>query len=229
MSKLMKALKAPSKVASALDWKKASGSILTMDIGTNDKISLCLSSHPSFQEHPRVLDAIPLKLETREGNHRSLSKEVTSELQSIVKDFNVSSFVVSFKLQEQGRAGYAAGKALHTLESILDETSTIMSGNRPFCLWDKDHLVDETDDWGRNKIFGEVPSAQKTIHVASREQYSHEASSSTAAEVWNDFCMKQWPEITRRETVPCIVDSDVEVEWTMEHYEDTEAYVSMAA
>ena len=232
-SKLMKALKPSSKIASALDWKKASGSILTMDISSKS-IAVCIAAHPLFGEAPKPLESIPIKLETREcKNKRGLSKETISELQEIVKSFNVSSFVVNWPIEAEGRAGFAAGKTLHTLEALLEDSSTVINQNRPFCLHDKNGFKDQTDAWGRNSIYGEVPPADKTIHIASQEQYKHDATSSTAVQVWNDFCMKQWPEIYQQQPqqMPCIVGeepAEVEVEW-LEHYEDTEAYVSMAA
>jgi RNase H-fold protein (predicted Holliday junction resolvase) len=239
-SKLMKALQGPAKVASALDWKKASGSILSMDIGTNGKISLAVSGHPSFlEEKPKVLDPISMELETREGNRRTMSREAVAQFQDIVKQYNVAGFLVNWPVQPEGRCGAPCGKTLHAVESLLEESSTIMNQNRPLCLWDEHHFVDETDDFGRNKIYGEVPSSDQTEHLARTEQYAHETSGSMAVKVWNDFCKKQWPELYQQQqqqtrdssrqspNSSSIKDESEEMVEFPENYEDTSAYMSV--
>jgi RNase H-fold protein (predicted Holliday junction resolvase) len=236
--KLIRVLKAPAKVASALDWKIASGAILAMDIGSG-KISLALSSHPSYREPPRELKSIPIKLETRKGNKRALSRDAVAELQEIVKKYNVAGFLVNWPVQPEGRCGAPCGKTLHTLEAILDESSTIINQNRGFCLWDEHHFVDHTDEWGRNKVYGEVPPAEKTLHIASQEQYKHETSGSTAVKVWNDFCRRQWPELYQTSEsseqeeafTPLQAveeDEDAMVHFPDNNYEDTSTYVAVS-
>ena len=227
-----KALRAPSKIASALDWKKASGAILALDVGA-DRIGLAISSHPAFGEAPVALEPVPIELETR-NNKRVLSSKVTQQLQEIVKSHNVSSFVVSWPVQKEGRCGAPCGKVLHTLDSLVEQ-SNIMNANRPFCLWDDHHYQAHEDEWGRNPLYGE-PCKNKKVHIASQEQYNHEASSNVAAKVMNDFIKSQWPELYRKqyEQQPAEQEAmaepahpDISIEW-LEHYEDTETYMSVA-
>ena len=120
-----KALRAPSKIASALDWKKASGAILSLDIGA-DRIGAAIASHPSFGDAPLALEEIPIKLETR-NNKRVLSSSVKEQLQSIVKKHNISSFVVSWPVQKEGRCGKQCGQVLFALDSLVD--SNVMTYN----------------------------------------------------------------------------------------------------
>ena len=192
----MKYLADPSKLASKLDWKKASGSILALDVGS-DRIGLAIASHPSCGNTPLPLEPMPIKLETRAGNRRALAESVLVELQTIVKNYNVCGFVVSWPLQKEGRCGAPCGKVLHTLDSLVNESSSIVTSSRPFCLWDDHHYVPDDDSWGRTPKYGE--STNKTLHLASQEQYVHTCSSSIAVDVWNDYCSKQWPELQFQE------------------------------
>jgi len=185
----MKYLADPSKLASKLDWSKASGSILALDVG-HDKIGLAIASHPSFGESPLALEPMPIRLETRQGNRRALAESVIRDLKKVVESHNVVGFVFSWPLQKEGRCGAPCGKVLHTLDSLVEE-STIVSSKRPFCLWDDHHYLPKEDDWGRAPQYGVTTT--KTLHKASEEQYVHRCSSSIAVEVWNDYCSKQWP------------------------------------
>jgi RNase H-fold protein (predicted Holliday junction resolvase) len=225
--KLMKALRAPSKVASALDWKRVSGSILSLSIGS-DSISMAVASHPSFQEPVMPLESVPIKLETKD-NRKILSKDVVSRMQEVIKNYNVAGFVVSWPVQKEGRCGGPCGKVLHTLDSLVDQSSTIMNGNRPFCLWDNNHTQANEDYWGRNPLYGEIPHG-KTLHLASQEQYAYDSSSSVAVNAWNDFMAKQWPEIAEAQpivaTKPAPTRRTVEVEI---EYNEEQAEAYMAA
>lgn len=220
-----KALRAPSKIASALDWKKASGAILALDVGA-DRIGLAISSHPSYGDAPLPLAEIPIQLETR-NNKRVLSSSVAEQLQQIVKNHNVSSFVVSWPVQKEGRCGKQCGKVLHTLDSLVAD-SNVMSSKRPFCLWDEHHYQAPEDNWGRNPIYGEpCKDNSKTIHRASQEQYSHDSSSAIAATVMEDFMKSQWPEIHSQRAQQSARPEEVSIEW-LDSYENTEAYMSVA-
>ena len=234
-----KALRAPSKIASALDWKKASGAILALDVGA-DRIGLAVASHPSYGDAPLPLKAVNIQLETSQNNKkRVLSQSVVSQLQKIVKEHNVSSFVVSWPVQKEGRCGAPCGKVLHTLDSLV-EASNLMNANRPFCLWDNHHTQtapENTDAFGRNPLYGEpCHETGKTVHKASEEQYTHhECSSKVAASVMEDFIQSQWPEIYQQQqqqqqqfvSEPVSQPAEISFEW-LEHYEDTDAYMSVA-
>lgn len=232
-----KALRAPSKIASALDWKKASGAILALDVGV-DRIGLAVASHPAYGDAPQPLDAVKIQLETKtvkNSKKRVLSQTVVSQLQDVVKVYNVRSFVVSWPVQKEGRCGAPCGKVLHTLDSLV-ESSNIMSDNRPFCLWDEHHTsAPNEDSFGRNPLYGEPCSdASKTIHKASEEQYSHhDCSSKVAAQVMEDFIQSQWPEIYQQQQeqkqpmASSYNQPEISIEW-LDHYEDTDAYISVA-
>jgi len=187
----------PGQLASKFDWKKASGSIMALDIGSDNKIGLAIASHPSYGETPMPLDPIPITLETKAKNRKCLSKSTIEELKSIVTNYNVCGFVIAWPMQREGRCGAPCGKVLHTLDSLIAESSAIVNTKRPFCLWDEHHYVPQEDVWGRIPLYG-CPS-NKTIHKASEEQYEHKCSSSIAVDVWNDFCAKHWPDLWKQE------------------------------
>lgn len=192
---LMTYLADPSRLASKLDWSKASGSILALDVGS-DRIGLAVASHPSYGEAAMALDPMPIKLETRQGNRRALAEPMIQDLSSIVKNYNVVGFVFSWPVQKDGRCGRPCGKVLHTLDSLVEE-SNIVNDKRPFCLWDDHHYVPREDSWGRTPQYGET--TKKTIHKASEEQYMHECSSAVAVKVWHDYCSQHWPALCQDE------------------------------
>ncbi|CAB9512819.1 expressed unknown protein [Seminavis robusta] len=172
---IMKFLADPSKLAAKFDWKRKAGSILALDVG-KDKIGLAVASHPESGESALALDPMPLMLVTRTGNRKVLDESVIQELQDVVETFNVCGFVVSWPLQKEGRCGAPCGKVLHTLDCLVEESSSIVNQNRPFCLWDDHHYLPGEDR-------------------ASEEQYVHKCSSSIAVDVWNDYCSKHWPQL----------------------------------
>ena len=230
-----KLIRHPSKIASALDWKKASGAILALDVGA-DRIGVAVSSHPAYGDAPLPLEPVPLHLETR-NNKRVLSPVVAKQLQEIVKKYNVSSFVVSWPVQKEGRCGAPCGKVLHTLDSLVESTSNLITDKRPFCLWDDQHNQAPEDEWGRNPLYGE-PCTTKTVHKASEEQYQHPTSSVLAAQVMEDFMRHQWPEIyeqreqpkeavLRAASAPVSKHAPANFDW-LERYESTETYMSVA-
>lgn len=227
-----RALRAPSKIASALDWKKASGAILALDVGATH-IGLALASHPSYGESPLPLEPVELKLQSINGNKRVLSPAVAEQLQRIVQAHNVSSFVVSWPVQKEGRCGAACGKVLHTLDSLVDSES-VMTEKKPFCLWDEHHYQAPEDEWGRNPLYGE-PCSTQTVHSSkSQEHYSApDSSSAVAAQVMTDFMKAQWPDLyalqpSQPAAAPSYANNEeVSIEW-LDSYEDTEAYMTVA-
>jgi RNase H-fold protein (predicted Holliday junction resolvase) len=191
---LMQFLAAPSRIANALDWNK--GAVLAVDIGT-DRMCMALAPHPATNEPIRTLE-LALKMETRSGNRRVLSKDCVQSMASIVSEHNVCGFVISWPVQSEGRCGAPCGKVLFTLDSLLEESNNIVTKGRPFCLWDDQHVESKlppiSDSFGRDPAFANA--TRKTIHRASKEQYvHHECSSKVAAQVWQDFCQSHWPEI----------------------------------
>lgn len=191
-SKLSKVLAAPSKIASALDWRKINGSVLSLNIH-QDRIGLAIASHPSLGDQASSFQDIPLAKKGR------VTEDCKQQLASIVKDYRVCGVVVSWPVQtDTGRIGAACGRVLHTLEGLLDE-SDLCTPSRPLCLWDGVRASTETEDeWGRSKAYTQIPINDKgdvkAEHHASVEQY-HQDENMVAAAVWDDFCKVHWPEL----------------------------------
>jgi hypothetical protein len=234
---ISKLLAPPSKVAHALDWRKVSGSILSMSI-VGDRIDLAVAFHPSSSDSPQSLPSIPLKTQVV-NNKKVLAPGVAEELSSLMKDWEVCGLVVNWPVQKEGWAGYSAGKTLFA----LDQLTSVLSPSRPVCLWDEEHHVPYEDEWGRSPIYAEASS--KTTHKASEEQYK--PPSTVAADVWNDFCRAHWPELYYSSSTSSSATSSstaawsskampqraktttraVDVEW-LDSYEDTSAYTKAA-
>jgi len=235
----LKFLTTPYKIASALDWKKIGGSILTLDIG-KDQIGAAVASHPSYGQSIHKLEPIIRKPETKAKSNqqqKTLAPHVVTQLRNIVKNHNVCGFIMAWPVQKEGRCGAPCGRVLHTLDSIVaSSSSSIITPSRLFCLWDGEHVTPKEDEWGRCPSFGE--STAKTLHVASLEQYNYESSSATAVNVWNDFCRVHWPEIHKEQnneeelnrfntdgvTYESIFSN---AEW-LENYDDTSSYSKVA-
>jgi RNase H-fold protein (predicted Holliday junction resolvase) len=192
-STIAKLLTTPSKVAGALDWRKASGSLLSLTI-LRDTIELAVSSHPEFGEPLFKLPSIPLKQHVR-NNRKTLDAAVVQELSQIVQDHQVCGFVVSWPVQKEGWCGAPCGRVLHTLDDLAANGKTLLSKTRPICLWDEEHHVPPEDEWGRAALYS--TTTDETVHVASTEQYGDHQTA--AAKVWNDFCKVHWPELYQHE------------------------------
>lgn len=220
---LLNFLAAPSRVASKLDWKKTMGGshVLAVDIG-KDRIGMALAPHPSSSEPIRTLEPLRLERCTRQPQQQygtsgivttttttntkkqkprvTLTTSCVARMASIVSDHQVCAILVSWPVQHEGRVGKPCGQVLHTLDALLEESNTIVTKQRPVCLWDDRHQTTApVDQWGRDPLFGKItPSLkEKTLHLASEEQYQHhDCSSAVAAQVWQDFCHTHWPEIS---------------------------------
>jgi hypothetical protein len=185
-------LTTPSKVASALDWKKASGSIMSLKIDS-DTLSLNLAQHPSIKQDCRLVQSIPIKYEVR-NNRKVLVSSVTDALLDIIQANKVCGFVVDWPVQREGRIGASCGRVLHLLDNLLE--SQMMSPNRKVCLWDGEHVpMEKEDQWGRCIAYGR--KCDKTEHVASRDQYK-DTTSTHVTHVWRDFSQVHWPEFYER-------------------------------
>jgi RNase H-fold protein (predicted Holliday junction resolvase) len=101
-TKLSSALVAPSKVASKLDWTKAFGSVLGIDI-TRERIGLAVVEHPEHNSEPIPLISIPLR-DAASKKSVGISKSALSELESIVRKHHVCASVVNWPVH-QGRMG----------------------------------------------------------------------------------------------------------------------------
>ncbi|GKY92050.1 hypothetical protein MPSEU_000176500 [Mayamaea pseudoterrestris] len=224
-------LTSPSRVAQALDWKKSSGTVLSVAV-QSDRLSLAVASHPGTDDNVTTLASVPLhttNLESSHASRRSLSPKVATELIKIVQDFNVCGLIVSWPVQKEGWVGAPCGKVLNTLDQLVTQSKTLLTKSRPLCLWDEAHHQPLEDEWGRASIYAHT--SHKTEHVASTEQY--QAPLTLAANVWNDFCRAHWPELyyqshsdeaavlssLQRSSTSTVVDPS----W-LDHYEETAAY-----
>lgn len=190
-SSLTHLLTAPSNVAHTLDWKKASGSLLSLRVNQNQNaLDVAVASHPIFDEPTQQLPSIPLVCETNRNCSRNgrkfVSHSVADALQQIVANYNVCGVVVSWPVQPEGWCGASCGKVLHTLDQIC------LEDERPVCLYDSTHTVAPGDEWGRTELYSTV--SDKPVHVASREQYP-DCSEKVAALVCRDFMRDHWPHI----------------------------------
>lgn len=237
-------LTSSSKVAHSLDWKKAGGCVLSMSI-TRDRIHLAVSSHPSSGDTAQSLPSIPLKTEIID-NKKVLSPAVAEELADIMQDWQVCGMVVNWPVQKEGWCGASCGHVLFTLDQLTSHNS-VVSSNRPICLWDEEHHVPPEDEWGRAPVYGE-PS-DKTVHIASQEQYEAPTTTTVPADIWNDFCRAHWPELyyykeaqvaaswsagksktltaASASSAPPPKTTVVDTAW-LESYEDTAAYTKAA-
>jgi hypothetical protein len=198
---LLKVMTTPSKLASALDWRKMNGStILSLNIHA-DRICLARCDHPSSgtlkgcskqsNDIPlsRPLESLPLNLK-----NKTISEESKQKLVNLIKDHKVCGFVVSWPLQQDtGRMGASCGRTLFTLEQLMKDTKTnVFSPNRPLCLWDPNHVQPtKVDCFGRSPEFAKT--CDKTLHFASQEQY-HQDETIVSSRIWQDFCQHSWPE-----------------------------------
>ena len=227
---ILNVLTTPSKVASKLDWRRASGSVLSLDIH-QDRIGLAIASHPTYGEGISTLRPITLQ---RKGR---VNEECRIALSKIVKEHKVCGVVVSWPLQDSGKMGAACGRVLYTLENILQEDSTIITPNRPFCLWDGNHSSkeEEEDGFGRSVAYSRVPSKSNLVHRASKEQYCQDENENTAAaQVWDDFYRSHWPDLYRQQQRQQFIadrnqkQHERESHFLKENWEDSSSYVNLA-
>lgn len=185
---ISRCLTSPKRVAQALEWKKLSGSILTVAID-RDRLDLAVASHPATCDLPEKLPPVPVKTVTVD-NQKVLKRCALLELSAIIKDFHVCGIVVSWPVQPEGWCGFSAGKVMH----ILDQLSVynVLTDKTPVCLWDEQHRLPQDDKWGRSPIY--CLTTRKLTHRASQEQYE-EQRRVAALRTWNDFSRSQWPDL----------------------------------
>jgi RNase H-fold protein (predicted Holliday junction resolvase) len=248
----MKVLTTPSKVASTLDWRKASGgAILTLTVH-RDRIDMAVAQHPSSTSSlsstksttttrqssfsslssssstpplPFVQTLEPLLLEQK---GRKIPDQSIQRLSTIVREQRICAFVVAWPVQpDNGKMGYSCGRTIWMMEELFKvgikstttTTSSIISTNRPVCLWDSQRTTTQsgsTDMWGRNPDFALATTtptttdvdatgasassdrnnnAHKSLHVASKEQYYVADETIVVSQVWDDFMKMNWPGI----------------------------------
>ena len=183
-------------MTSIFNWKKASAKVLSLSI-QKGAIGLAVASHPSsYQEAVHELESIPL-------SRRALAESVPQQVAEIVHQYNICGFVVAWPVQQDtGKLGYSCGLVLNTLERILErgETndsspSSIVTADRPICLWDGAHAMFPTiGKWGRCPDYARS-SKKSSVHLASKEQYHVPSERNAACQVMEDFLQVNWPHL----------------------------------
>jgi len=165
---------------------------LSLDI-QKGVIWLAVASHPSFQEPTTVLE--PIHVSRRLEN-------LPERLAEIVKEHKVCGFVVNWPVQKDtSKLGYSCGLVLRTLEKVMESSSRpAISSSRPVCLWDQNHVAPSViDDWGRCADYART--SDKTLHLASRDQYHVESDNNVASQVLEEFMRVNWPTIHEQKVV----------------------------
>jgi hypothetical protein len=221
-SSIHQLLVAPSRIAHALNWRKATGKVMALGIAKNS-IDVAIVSHPTAiaagntsprWKQPLADRPIPsIRLGSKvnkENKIQVIDDSVMSQLSSIVQRHadDLCGIVVSWPVQEEGWCGAPCGRVLHALDQIVEHEQRshgpqhpLLSLKRPICLWDYQHhgaVVDPEDAWGRAELYSHTTT--KTEHVASKEQYSEPPC--TAALIWDDFMRAHWPDLCNVSQVP---------------------------
>jgi hypothetical protein len=238
-TKLSSALVAPSKVANLLDWRKAVGSVMALDI-TRKSIGMAVATHPDQHAEAIALRPISLVVHQPSQQHQyhhsrqelevdtsscrtrknQVSKELISELEAAVRRHRVCAFVVHWPTHE-GRMGEQCGKVLQVLDSVIDQSNSVVTRKRPFTLWSAataitttsnddehsssidDYVYSPPDEWGRSIHFANAPAYYPDMYYSSksiiRRQESLLSSSSSAttsseaaAHVLNEWMKNHW-------------------------------------
>jgi len=218
-SKLSSALVAPSKVANLLDWRKAGGSVMSLDI-TAKSIGIAVSVHP---EH--ICESIalrPILLQdgwhggASEAKRNPITKDIIHELEAEVRRHRVCAFVVNWPVHE-GRLGEQCGKVLSVLDSVVDQSNSVVTRKRPFTLWTDSTRASydsaPPDEWGRTINFARAPEYYRGMNYSSKEvaeQQSSASSSAFAANVLDEWVKNYWEIDTKmgRATSPKTKRSD---------------------
>ena len=243
-TKLSSALVAPSKVANLLDWRKAVGSVMALDI-TRTSIGMSIATHPD--QHAEAIALRPISLLQQHQHHdhhhhhptyrigedsaspppycktRSkpqVSKEIISELEAAVRRHRVCAFVVHWPTHE-GRMGEQCGKVLQVLDSVIDQSNSVVTRKRPFTLWSPTTAIHNSisntnineedghlsslssctsysppDEWGRSIHFANAPTYFPDMYYSSksliRRQESLLLSSSFASSDVAAHVLDEW-------------------------------------
>ena len=244
-TKLSSALVAPSKVANLLDWRKAVGSVMALDI-TRTSIGMSIATHPD--QHAEAIALRPISLLQQHQHHdhhhhhptyrigedsaspppycktrskHQVSKEIISELEAAVRRHRVCAFVVHWPTHE-GRMGEQCGKVLQVLDSVIDQSNSVVTRKRPFTLWSSttataihnsiSNINEEDghyssslssctsysppDEWGRSIHFANAPTYYPDMYYSSkspiRRQESLLLSSSFASSDVAAHVLDEW-------------------------------------
>lgn len=192
-TKLSSALVSPSKVAGILDWRRSIGVVMGLNI-TRDRIGIAVAEHPE-----NFAETIAIKSLSISGKNRDLSHDAVAELEGLVRQHQVCAFVVNWPLNE-GRTGEKCGKTLQVLDSLIDQSSSLITRKRPFTLWSSDTSTNSTDsffvdNWGRSADFARAPMYSEGMSYSSKNVFidlNKSEPASKAADVLQDWIKANW-------------------------------------
>lgn len=182
-------LKSPCQVAHNLNWRKCRSNILSVRLA-RECIELAVASHPDCYEPVLPLPSIPVRIACL-GDQKLMWASAADELRGIVDEWQICGMVVSWPVREAGRCGAACGRVLRALDQIAAQDNGLFNPSRLVCLWDERHQHSDEDIWGRAPELG--VASRKTVHIASREQYTDRTTS--VVDVWDDYRRVYWPEM----------------------------------
>lgn len=206
-TKLSSALVATSKVANLLDWYKAVGSVMSLDISTKS-IGVAVSLHPEQYNSNCESSTIPLRPILLHGGVNNdkrniITKNVIHELETEIKRHRVCAFIVNWPVHE-GRMGEECGRALFVLDSVIDKSHSVISRKRPFALWtnnvgggnncDCSVSSPTIDEWGRSATFACAPEYRPDMSYSSKNGVKRESSftNSSSTSVVAANILEQW-------------------------------------
>lgn len=190
-TKLSSALVAPSKVANILDWRKAIGAVMGLDV-TRDRIGLAVAEHPDHS----VCKSVPLNPISLWPGGGNDSEDLLSELEAAVRRHRVCAFVVNWPVNE-GRMGERCGKVLRVLDSVVDRSNGVVTRKRPFALWCRDagSEASPVDEWGRSTDFARAPEYRPEMRYSSKAVEARDDASDpsiVAADVLDQWVKNHW-------------------------------------
>ena len=160
---------------------------------TNDRIGIAVAEHPENFSETAALKSLSLPYKKRE-----LSRESVVELEGIVKRHQVCAFVVNWPLNE-GRPGEKCGKTLQVLDSLIEQSNSLISRKRPFTLWGNLSSTSTdsftVDEWGRSAEFARTPKYREGISYSSKNVFMDVAPPEpalVAADVLQDWIKSNW-------------------------------------
>ena len=220
-TKLSSTLVNSAKVANLLDWRKAVGSVMALDI-TQSCVGVAIAEHPEHNvyytqtEMFQPISLLPkqegyIEKSSRKRRIKSqVNKDLICDLEAAVRKHRVCGFIVNWPIHE-GRMGEQCGKVLQVLDSVIEQSNSIVTRKRPFTLWcNLDNASSCTqppiDEWGRSSSFAQAPSYHEGMSYSSKSATRHEETNASlvAANVLDEWIKNHW-EIsprTGRFTVP---------------------------
>ena len=221
-TKLSSTLVNSAKVANLLDWRKAVGSVMALDI-TQSCVGVAIAEHPEhnvYYTQTEILQPISL-LSQQEGYidgasrkrriKSQVNKDLIFDLEAAVRQHRVCGFVVNWPIHE-GRMGEQCGKVLQVLDSVIEQSNSIVTRKRPFTLWCNSENISSCtnhqpiDEWGRSSSFAQAPSYHEGMKYSSKSATRHEETNASlvAANVLDEWIKNHWEISARtgRVTVP---------------------------